>query len=100
MVWKYAALITVALWSAPLVLSRQAGETEVQRQVAATDEQRIDALRRGDGAPLQQIYADDYTLVTPGGVIRSKADQINELASGRVRYEKAEVTERTAQQNG
>jgi len=56
--------------------------------VVATDELRADALRRNDGAPLRQIYADDYTLVTPAGVIRSKVDQINELASGRVRYEK------------
>lgn len=85
------------LWSAPLVLT---GDTEVRRQVLATDDRRIEALRRGDVAPLRQIYADDYTLVTPAGVIRSKADQINDLASGQIRYEKIEVTERTVRVYG
>lgn len=98
--WKYA-VIMVALSSAPLALWAQAGDnTEVQRQIVATDERRADALRRNDGAPLRQIYADDYTLVTPAGVVRSKVDQINELASGRVRYEKLEVNERTVRVYG
>jgi len=61
-------------------------EDEVRRQVLAIDDQRTDALRRGDSTPLYQIYADDYTLVTPStGIIRSKAEQITDLDSGRVR---------------
>src|SRR5690242_14773757 len=58
----------------------------VEQQVIATDEQRMDALRRGDPAPLQRIYADDYTLVTGLGQVRSKADQINDLKRGALRY--------------
>lgn len=85
---------------AALVLQGQVGDTEAQRQVIATDDRRIDALRRGDGTPLRQIYADDYTLVTPSGVIRSKVEQIDDLASGRVRYGKVEVTERTVRVYG
>jgi ketosteroid isomerase-like protein len=100
MIWKYGALSTVALLSALLVLRGQTNDAEAQRQVVATDERRADALRRNDGAPLRQIYADDYTLVTPAGVVRSKADQINELASGRVRYEKLEVKERNVRVYG
>jgi ketosteroid isomerase-like protein len=68
--------------------------------MTATDDRRLEALRRGDAAPLRQIYADDYTLVTPSGVICSKAVQINDLASGRIRYEKIEVTERTVRVYG
>lgn len=76
-------------------------EDEVRRQVLATDDRRTDALRRGDGTPLVQIYADDYTLVTPStGVIRSKAEQINDIASGRVRYESIEVIERSVRVYG
>jgi ketosteroid isomerase-like protein len=55
----------------------------------------MEALRQGDPAPLRQIYADDYTLVTPSGVVRSKDDQISDLVSGRVRYTKIETTKRT-----
>ena len=76
-------------------------ENEVRRQVLAIDDQRTDALRRGDSTPLYQIYADDYTLVTPStGIIRSKAEQITDLDSGRVRYEKIEVLERSVRVYG
>jgi uncharacterized protein (TIGR02246 family) len=94
MAWKHTAVIAFALWFAPLFVSGQSGNGDVQRQVIAVDDRRIDALRRGDGEPLRQLYADDYTLVTPAGVIRSKFDQINELASRQLR-QKIEVTERT-----
>ena len=72
---------------------RQGADAESRRQVLATDDQRMEALRRGDPAQLQQIYADDYSLVTPEGVIRSKTDQINELASRRLQ-QKIELLER------
>ncbi len=75
-------------------------DDEARRLVFATDDRRIEALRQGNVAPLRQIYADDYTLVTPTGVIRSKADQINELASGQFRYGKFELTERTVRVYG
>src|SRR5689334_10829439 len=59
---------------------RESKDDEARRQVLAIDDRRTDALRRNDSAPLHQIYADDYTLVTPAtGAIRSKAEQINDL---------------------
>ena len=57
-------VITVALLSAPILAAGQSDEAETKRQVLATDEQRVEALRRNDPAPLRKIYADDYTLVT------------------------------------
>ena len=80
--------------------SRAGNDDEARRQVIAMDDRRMQALRRGDPAPLRQIYADDYTLVTPSGVIRSKDDQVNDLVSGRVRYRKIESTERTVRVYG
>jgi ketosteroid isomerase-like protein len=70
-------------------------DAEARRQVLATDDRRREALLRGDPAPLRQIYADDYTLVTRAGVIRTKSDQINDLTSGRMRYVKVEESEQT-----
>ena len=80
---------------------RKSKGDEARRQVLATDDRRTDALRRNDSAPLHEIYADDYTLVIPAtGAIRSKAEQINDLISGRVRFEKIEVMERTVRVYG
>ena len=73
--------------------SRTGNDDDARREVLATDDRRMEALRQGNPVPLQQIYADDYTLVTPSGVIRSKNDQISDLVAGRVRYGK-KTTER------
>jgi uncharacterized protein (TIGR02246 family) len=74
--------------------------SEAEQEVLATDDRRTDALRRGDPAPLREIYADDYTLVTPAGIVRSKAEQIGELESGELRYRSIEVVERTVRVYG
>lgn len=65
-----------------------------EQQVLATDDRRMQALRRADTKPLEQIYADDYTLVTPTGEIRTKEDQLRELKSGELRYERLRTLER------
>ena len=83
------------------VISSTAGaQTSDEREVLATDDRRTEALRRGDTAPLREIYLDDYTLVTPAGIVRSKAEQIGELESGELRYGSIEVLERTVRVYG
>jgi len=74
--------------------SRTGSDDEARRSVLTIDDRRMEALRGADAAPLRQIYADDYTLVTPSGVIRSKDAQINDLVSGRVKYGRIETTTR------
>ncbi len=71
-----------------------------KQQVLATDDRRIDALRRGDPGPLEDIYADDYTLVTSTGEIKSKADQIRQLKSGELRYSRFDLVERNVRMYG
>jgi ketosteroid isomerase-like protein len=72
----------------------------IEQEVLMTDDQRTEALRRGDPAPLQAIYADDYTLVTPAGLVRTKSEQINELKSGELRYRSIDVLERSVRLYG
>ena len=95
---RCALAIVLVISPAALIVRGQA-DTESRRQGLATDDQRMDALRRGDAAPLRQVYADDYSLVTPSGVVRSKSDQINELASGRLQ-QKIELLERNVRVYG
>jgi ketosteroid isomerase-like protein len=81
-----------------LLTAERAPEPKVDqsvRQVIAADDQRIAALRSGNPEPLRRIYADDYTLVTPTGLVRSKADQLGDLASGRARYSEIRILSRT-----
>jgi uncharacterized protein (TIGR02246 family) len=76
------------------LVSAQRQIPAAEQELVAVDDRRMDALRRGDALPLERIYADDYTLVTGTGQVRSKADQITELKSGRLRYATIESVER------
>ena len=45
------------------------------------------ALERADTAALDQIYADDYTLVNEFGVVTTKAPRLAALKAGELKYE-------------
>jgi ketosteroid isomerase-like protein len=96
MTFKTGCNLTVILGVFTLLTSLAAQTANNgEQQVRVTDDRRAEALRHGDVAPLRQIYADDYTLVTAAGVVRTKADQIREIESGELRFDKFEITERT-----
>lgn len=93
--------MAILIAACPLALGQETSnarradnDEEARRQVLATDDRRVQALRQADPAPLRDIYADDYTLVTPSGVVRSKEEQIKDLISGQVRYQNIETTNR------
>jgi ketosteroid isomerase-like protein len=89
------AACPLAYGQTPPTNTRRTGDNdEARRQVLATDDRRMQALRQRDPAPLRDIYADDYTLVTPSGVVRSKEEQIHDLISGQVRYAGIETINR------
>ena len=92
----WIGVFVAGLWIVAVVPAHALAQAITPEQgVVATDDRRTEALRRGNAAPLREIYADDYTLVTPAGVIRSKADQISEIESGELRYGNIEGLERT-----
>ena len=64
------------------IATRAQPVSSAEQQVLATDDERMDALRRGDPRPLERIYADDYTLVTSLGEVKTKTDQIGQVRTG------------------
>jgi uncharacterized protein (TIGR02246 family) len=97
------AKFTGPAWMAVLFLTLLVSAEQKQlteQDVLATDDRRYDALRRGDPAPLESIYADDYTLVTATGEVKTKADQIRQLKSGELHYGKIDVVERSIRMYG
>jgi ketosteroid isomerase-like protein len=95
-----APITTAVVYAQPPSFMADSAAAAERRQVLATDDRRTDALRRGDVAPLREIYADDYSLVTPAGIVQTKSDQINDLMSGVLRYGRIEVTERSVRVYG
>lgn len=48
------------------------------------------ALSKNDAAALEKIYADDYTLVSQDGTLATKAERINAIKSGDLKFENVE----------
>jgi hypothetical protein len=75
-----AALTGIALL--PLAASAQQQVPAPKQQLIAVDEQRMDALRRGDPLPLEKIYADGFV---PSVVIATLAQCQPQTARGHAR---------------
>jgi len=75
--------------------SSQHSAEGAQQEVLSTDDARIKARTSGDLQTMGRIYADDYTLVTAEGVLRTKEDQISEMRTGQLQFKPVEILERT-----
>jgi len=66
--------IAIALVTASVISTKSSAQQPrtAEQQLLATDDERMDALRRGDPTPLEKIYADDYTLVTSLSQVRTR----------------------------
>jgi len=79
-----AALIAIcAALSAPASARPASSRAD---EVLKTDDARIRARAAGDVATLGRIYADDYSLITAEGVVRTRQDQLGELRSGKLHF--------------
>lgn len=54
--------------------------------VLEVERQRVDALIRDDHAALEQILANDLTCIHASGTIETKAEFLESLTSGRLKY--------------
>ena len=51
-----------------------------------TEDERLNALAQRDMHTAEQLHADDFQLITPGGTALSKAEYLDRIASGRIAY--------------
>lgn len=92
-------LALVLLSGVGVALNRHTAKDE-QKEVLSTDDARIKARTSGDVQTMSKIYADDYTLVTAEGDIRTKEDQLSELRSGQLQFRPVEILELTVRLYG
>ncbi len=69
-------------------------------EVGAVERQRFAALGRGDIPALSNILSDDLTYTHSNGVFDSKAELLNKLQSGALKYEVFEPEEITVRVYG
>jgi len=74
--------------------------TTVEADVLRADDQRFDAMRRGDWAALDAALADDLTYVHSTARLESKAEHIANLRAGKPHYRGIAPRERRARVHG
>ena len=60
---------------------------DLERDLRAVDAARNNALRTGDTVALARLYADDFVMITSTGQLRTKGDQLRDIASGAVQHQ-------------
>jgi len=56
-------------------------------ELRSLEARRLAALVAGDVAAAEELHADDYELITPGGATYTKRRYLDEIASGALRYQ-------------
>lgn len=54
--------------------------------IRATEGERLSALAQRDMHTAEQLHAENFQLITPGGTALSKAEYLDRIASGRITY--------------
>ena len=69
-----------------------AGSSAVEK-VRALEEERNQAILRGDAAALDKMTSEDYTFVTLRGEMRSKAEIVRDFRAGKARYTSRQISD-------
>ena len=62
-------------------------QTPAQQEVLQFERDACKAFLYADVAALERVLTPDFTLTVSNGEVRTRADEINELRSGKVRYD-------------
>lgn len=87
-------LIFVSTGLGPLARS------ETGKEVLQFEREACQAFLDGTPAALERVLTDDFTLTLSNGAVSRRVDEINDLRSGKVRYEVFENYDMTARLYG
>jgi ketosteroid isomerase-like protein len=66
---------------------------EVVKQIKKMEEDRNQAVLRGDAAALDRVTSDDYTFITLRGELRTKSEILKGFKSGSFKYESRDLSD-------
>jgi hypothetical protein len=96
---KHLIPFTAAMVALLLAGTAQAGDVgrasdnAVLEKIQALEEERNQAILRGDVATLDRMTSDDYTFVTIRGELRTKAQILNDFRSGSIKYQSRTISD-------
>jgi ketosteroid isomerase-like protein len=91
------ALAVFALVASPFSVGQMTDEkstsknAKVEQQLIDLEKQRSEAVVKGDTATLDKMTAEDYLFTNPLGQVRTKAQILQDLKSGELKFESIET---------
>ncbi len=70
--------------------NKSAGNTNVQEELKGLENDRAQAVLKGDTAALDRMTADDYTVINISGQLLTKAQVLEAIKSGDLKYDQLE----------
>ena len=74
------------------VSGAEAGDSS-QEEIKQLEQERNQALLRGDTAALDRMTSDDYTFINQRGELRTKAEIVSGFKSGTYKYEARQISD-------
>lgn len=70
------------------------GGGKIEEQIETLEAEFVQAELKGDASALEKFYADDATIIHSTGTLSTKAQEIENLKSGALKYDVIEVRDR------
>lgn len=85
--------LLVVLCAGPWIqrVAAQSGASDAQAEIRALEIAHNAAIVRGDVSVVARMTGDDFTFITPRGLLVTKAEMLKGLANGAFRYEYREI---------
>lgn len=93
---KRILLLTIAVIALSCLLIAQAKtqkNSNVADEIKKLEQQRNEAILKGDTATLDKLTSDDYTNTTAQGKVEKKAEIMDGFKSGKIKFESRELSD-------
>jgi ketosteroid isomerase-like protein len=90
---RYGALLRLGARYYPKTCFRRGGGDSSGDEIKQLEQERNQALLRGDAAALARMTSDDYTFINQRGELRTKAEIVSGFKSGTYKYEARQISD-------
>jgi ketosteroid isomerase-like protein len=87
LVFAVLAMAASSVLVAQMTGDKSAPKGKVEQELIKLEQDRTQAAVRGDTTFLEQNTADDYTFITPRGMLRTKAQLLEDFKSGQIKLQ-------------
>ena len=85
--------ILVAGWYYTANTMAQSSDDKSKEEIRALENERNQAILKGDAATLERMTSDDYTFITLRGELRTKVEIVKGFSSGTFKYDSREISD-------